>query len=148
MTDMSLENVHKSFGKNEVLKGVSLSIAKGEVVGIIGASGGGKSTLLRCATLLETFERGSLSYGDLMVAQEVDGRTVYAKKDVLAQAKQRFGLVFQNFNLFPHYTVLKNITDAPLRVQKRDKDEVMQTAAQLIENTGGFGLDQEQLAVE
>ncbi|MBQ6585320.1 MAG: amino acid ABC transporter ATP-binding protein [Coriobacteriales bacterium] len=136
MTVMSLENVHKSFGKNEVLKGVSLSIAKGEVVGIIGASGGGKSTLLRCATLLETFERGSLSYGDLMVAQEVDGRTVYAKKDVLAQAKQRFGLVFQNFNLFPHYTVLKNITDAPLRVQKRDKDEVMQTAAQLIEKMG------------
>ena len=137
MSVVSLQGIHKSFGEDEVLRGISLSVEEGEVVSIIGSSGGGKSTLLRCATLLETFERGSLSYGDLVVVSEdAAGHAVYGSKAVLRQARQRFGLVFQNFNLFPHYTVLKNITDAPIHVQKRDEEEVMAEARDLIDKMG------------
>ena len=102
-----LSHIKKSFGDAEVLKDISLEVNPGEVVAIIGPSGGGKSTLLRCATLLETFDAGELSYGDLEVATMQNGKAVYGKKDVLRAAKSRFGLVFQNYNLFPHYTVLK-----------------------------------------
>ena len=133
---VSLRNIHKRFGDNEVLKGVTVEVYPGEVVAIIGSSGGGKSTLLRCGTLLETFECGSLAFGDLQVATEQGGRAVYSDKKTLAQAKQRFGLVFQNFNLFPHYTVMQNITDAPIRVQKRPKDEVFAEARELIATMG------------
>ena len=104
---VSLSHARKSFGKTEVLKDISLSVEQGQVVAIIGPSGGGKSTLLRCMTLLETLDGGSLSYGDLAVATDGGSGSVYGGKSVLSQAKTRFGLVFQNFNLFPHYTVLK-----------------------------------------
>ena len=117
---LSLERAKKSFGDNQVLKDITLQVEKGQVVGIIGPSGGGKSTLLRCATMLETLDDGTLSYGDLMVCKN----GAYLGKKVLRQAKMRFGLVFQSFNLFPHYTVLKNVMDAPLTVQKRDKAQV------------------------
>lgn len=140
MTDkqpvVRLAHVKKSFGDNEVLKDITLEVNPGEVVAIIGPSGGGKSTLLRCATLLETFDSGELSYGDLQVATTQAGRAVYGKKDVLRQAKSRFGLVFQNYNLFPHYTVLKNIMDAPICVQKRDKAQVESEARELIAKMG------------
>ena len=137
MSVVSIENIHKSFGDNEVLKGVSMHVEEGEVVAVIGASGGGKSTLLRCATLLETFERGSLHYGDIAVAEaDAQGNAVYSGKETLAKARERFGLVFQNFNLFPHYTVLKNIMDAPLHVQKRPQDEVEAHARELIAKMG------------
>ena len=136
---VSLSNARKSFGKTEVLKDISLSVEQGQVVGIIGPSGGGKSTLLRCMTLLETLDGGSLSYGDLAVATDNGSGAVYGGKDVLAKAKTRFGLVFQNFNLFPHYTVLKNVTDAPLSVQKRPKDEVMAQAHELLAKMGLAG---------
>ena len=136
-TIVSLDNIEKSFGDNVVLKDISLKVAKGEVVSIIGSSGGGKSTLLRCATLLETFERGSLAYGDMIVARkEPDGRAVYLGKDILKQARLKFGLVFQNFNLFPHRTVLQNVMDAPIRVQKRDKGEVEKEAHELLSKFG------------
>lgn len=131
-----LAHVKKSFGDVEVLKDITLEVASGEVVAIIGPSGGGKSTLLRCATLLETFDSGELSYGDLQVASTVDGHAVYGKKDVIKQAKSRFGLVFQNYNLFPHHTVLRNIMDAPVVVQKRDRAEVERQARKLIEKMG------------
>lgn len=131
-----LQDVHKSFGDNEVLKGISLEVEKGEVVAIIGASGGGKSTLLRCATLLEEFDRGSLSYGDVQVVQDVDGHAQYGGKKVIGAAKEKFGLVFQNFNLFPHYTVLKNVMDAPICVQKRDKQEVEKKARAILARMG------------
>ena len=133
---VSLSHARKSFGKTEVLKDISLSVEQGQVVAIIGPSGGGKSTLLRCMTLLETLDGGSLSYGDLAVATDGGSGSVYGGKSVLSQAKTRFGLVFQNFNLFPHYTVMKNSTDAPLSVQKRPKDQVMAQANELLVKMG------------
>lgn len=133
---VSLEGVHKSYGENHVLRGITLQVLPGQVVAIIGASGGGKSTLLRCATLLERFDAGSLSYGDLSVAHDEGGTAVYGGKDVLQQAKGKFGLVFQNYNLFPHYTVLKNIMDAPVSVQKRKASEVEEEARVLIKRMG------------
>ena len=137
-----LEHARKSFGGTPVLKDISLSVRRGEVVAVIGPSGGGKSTLLRCCTLLETLDGGRLAYGDLVVAEEdAAGRAVYAGKAALKEAKTRFGLVFQNFNLFPHYTVLKNVTDAPLHVQKRPKDEVMEHARALLAKMGLAGTE-------
>ena len=138
-TLLRLEGARKSFGDNEVLKNISLTVGKGEVVAIIGPSGGGKSTLLRCATLLETLDGGTLAYEELVVAHDEGGRAVYAGKDVIRQAKARFGLVFQSFNLFPRYTVLKNIMDAPLSVQKRPRDEVEGRAAELLAKMGLSG---------
>ena len=95
---VSLSHARKSFGKTEVLKDISLSVEQGQVVAIIGPSGGGKSTLLRCMTLLETLDGGSLSYGDLAVATDGGSGSVYGGKAVLSQAKTRFGLVFQNLD--------------------------------------------------
>lgn len=138
-TIVSLQHARKSFGSTQVLKDISLSVEKGQVVGIIGPSGGGKSTLLRCMTLLETLDGGSLSYGSLQVARDEGGRAVYGSKDVLRQAKSHFGLVFQNFNLFPHFTVMQNITDAPIRVQKRSKEEVLAHGAELLGKMGLSG---------
>jgi polar amino acid transport system ATP-binding protein len=142
---VSLEHIEKSFGDTMVLKDISLTVHQGEVVGIIGSSGGGKSTLLRCATLLETFEHGRLAYGDLVVAQnDASGNAVYGDKHTLAQARQRFGLVFQNFNLFPHRTALQNVMDAPVLVQKRDKEEAETQARRLLAQ---FGLEGKEDAV-
>ncbi|MEF9875590.1 MAG: amino acid ABC transporter ATP-binding protein, partial [Gordonibacter sp.] len=112
-------------------------VRKGEVVAVIGPSGGGKSTLLRCCTLLETLDAGRLAFGDLVAAEnDGAGRAAYASKDVLKQAKTRFGLVFQNFNLFPHYTVLKNIVDAPIHVLKQPKDQALAHARELLAKMG------------
>ena len=134
---VSLANGKKAFGDNEVLKDISLTVNAGDVLAIIGPSGGGKSTLLRCMTLLETLDSGDLSYGDLTVcANDAAGRAVYGGKDVIAAAKTRFGLVFQNFNLFPHYTVLQNVTDALICVQKMPKDEALARGRELLARMG------------
>ncbi len=134
---VKLEHAKKSFGSNEVLKDISLTVNKGDVLAIIGPSGGGKSTLLRCLTLLETLDAGELSYGDLAVTKSgPSGKAVYGGKEVLKQAKAKFGLVFQNFNLFPHYTVIKNVTDAPISVQKRPKEEALADGRELLRKMG------------
>lgn len=136
MAVFEMRNARKAFGALEVLKGVSLKVKKGEVVSIIGPSGGGKSTMLRCATLLETMDSGTLAYGENVAAREENGKSVYAGKAALAQVRRQFGLVFQQFDLFPHYTVLKNVCDAPISVQKRDKAEVEAEAMALLDKMG------------
>ncbi|WP_289003222.1 amino acid ABC transporter ATP-binding protein [uncultured Methanosphaera sp.] len=109
MTLLEIKNLKKSFNKNTVLEDISLQVEKGEVLAIIGPSGSGKSTLLRCITKLETPDSGEINF---------DGT---------------FGLVFQNFNLFPHHSVMKNITNAPIKVQKRNPEEVYKEAEALLE---------------
>lgn len=136
MSLLEIKHVKKSFGELSVLSDISIEVSEGEVVAILGPSGSGKSTLLRCATLLESMDSGSLVYDGKEVASDVDGKTVYARKKELQECKSMFGLVFQNFNLFPHYSVLKNIIDAPIHVQKRDKEEVIETARGLLKKVG------------
>ena len=137
---VAVDHAQKSFGDVQVLRDISLAVNPGEVVAIIGPSGGGKSTLLRCMTLLERMDSGDLSYGDLSYGDLAicrDGS--YGDKKVLAEARQRFGLVFQNYNLFPHFSVLKNVMDAPICVQKRDRAEVEEQARGLIAKMGLTG---------
>ncbi len=135
MNVLSMQNIKKAFGETEVLKDISLSVNKGEVVSIIGPSGSGKSTLLRCATFLETVDDGIISYmGDNATYKNDAGRLMY-KKD-LNKFRRVFGLVFQNFNLFPHYSVLKNIMDAPVSVLKREKEEVREECLALLDKMG------------
>ena len=137
---VSIRDARKAFGEVEVLKGITVEVERGEVVAIIGPSGGGKSTLLRCMTLLERLDGGELSFGDLAVATAgADGAARYAGKAELARARQRFGLVFQNYNLFPHMNVLHNLTDAPIHVQKKSKEEAEATARELLAKMGLTG---------
>lgn len=134
---LEMKHVGKSFGELEVLKDISMEVEEGEVVAIIGPSGSGKSTLLRCATLLETMDKGVLKYCGEAATDNAEGEaTHYVSRQQLAQLKNNFGLVFQNFNLFPHYSVLKNVTDAPIHVQKRDRDEVYKEARELLRKVG------------
>ena len=133
MKDIQKSFAHKVRGDLHVLKGISLEVDSGEVVSIIGPSGSGKSTLLRCATFLETIDSGEIRYKDeAAVTTNAQGRAEYVKPAQLRRFKQNFGLVFQQFNLFPHYSVLRNIMDAPIHVQKRPKEEVHEEAMELL----------------
>jgi len=136
MKILEINRIRKSFGDLKVLDDISLSVEEGQVVSIIGPSGSGKSTLLRCATLLETMDGGDLSYLGRYAAKDEGGKSVYASSAELRKIKHSFGLVFQNFNLFPHYSVIKNITEAPMLIQKRSKDEVFATARELLKKMG------------
>lgn len=134
---LEINHCNKKFGDNEVLKDISLSVEEGQVVSIIGPSGSGKSTLLRCATLLETMDGGDLIYlGKYTAKADETGKAIYGTKAELQKARQHFGLVFQNFNLFPHYSVLKNITEPPILIGKRPKDEVYAEARELLKKMG------------
>lgn len=141
MNLLEIHNMKKTFGDLEVIKDISLSVKEGEVVSIIGPSGSGKSTLLRCATMLEEMDGGSLSYLSQKAAWEEKGKDgkehiVYAPKKELRQICKNFGLVFQSFHLFPHYTVLKNIIDAPVSVDKVPKKEAIERAEKLLAQLG------------
>ncbi len=136
MKILEIERCRKLFGDNEVLRGIDLSVEEGEVVSIIGPSGSGKSTLLRCATLLERMDGGSLSYLGRFAAREQGGRSAYAPEAELKRIRGCFGLVFQNFNLFPHYSVLKNVAEPPMLIQKRPRDEAVGEARALLAKMG------------
>ncbi|MDE7389942.1 MAG: amino acid ABC transporter ATP-binding protein [Lachnospiraceae bacterium] len=134
---LEANNIKKSFGDNEVLKDISLQVEKGSVLAIIGPSGSGKSTLLRCITQLETVDSGEITIcGDTLVSNDKNGRAVYASKKERANISRHLGLVFQNFNLFPHFSVLRNITEAQRKVLGRSKAESEKNAMALLKKMG------------
>jgi len=124
---IEIKNINKSFGVNHVLKDVSTTINKGEKVVIIGPSGSGKSTLLRCMNLLEVPDNGSIVF---------EGQNVTDKKCDINKVRQKMGMVFQHFNLFPHLTVMENITLAPIKLNLQSKKEAEETAIKLLERIG------------
>lgn len=136
MKILSVENLEKNFGDLQVLKDISMEVNHGEIVSIIGSSGSGKSTLLRCINRLETIDSGKITVdGEVMVSTH-NGKVEYASNDVLNEIRLKTGLVFQNFNLFPHFNVLKNITQAPIRVKKIPKDIAEKEAMELLQKLG------------
>ncbi len=135
MSIIDVYHLKKRFGHLQVLKDISLSIEDGEIISIIGSSGSGKSTLLRCLTRLDTIDDGTIVIdNDTMVTT---GKKVeYASDEVLKRIRLKTGLVFQNFNLFPHYTVLRNITEAPVHVLGMKEEEAKKEAMELLERLG------------
>jgi len=130
-------DIHKSFKKTEVLKGITLQLAKGEVLAIIGPSGSGKSTLLRCLNRLETIDSGVIEIdGEIMVRNDPKGRAVYSSEKDIARIRRKMGMVFQNFNLFPHKSVLENLMLAPMLAQRLDAVQAKERALVLLEKVG------------
>ena len=136
MNLLEMKNIKKEFNGQSVLKDISLQVKEGEIVSIIGPSGSGKSTLLRCATMLTDIDSGEISYMGKRSVWMENGKTVVPSGKQLKEIRSCFGMVFQNFNLFPHYSVIKNITDAPIHVQKRKKEEVYREARELLAKMG------------
>ena len=133
---LEMNHIQKKFGELSVLRDISLAVKEGEIVSIIGPSGSGKSTLLRCATMLETIDSGEIVYLGEKAAWTEDERAVYARKDKLRQIQKSYGLVFQSFNLFPHFSVIKNITDAPIHVQGKSREQAMEEGMALLRQMG------------
>ena len=135
-TKIKATNIRKKFNNLEVLKGIDLEVNEGEVVAVIGPSGGGKSTLLRCLNKLETIDKGSITIDGEELCRETSGGTEYVKNNDVRRIACKMGMVFQQFNLFPHMTVLENLIEAPVNVQKRDKAEVIKEAEVLLAKVG------------
>ena len=135
-TKIKATNIWKKFNNLEVLKGIDLEVNEGEVVAVIGPSGGGKSTLLRCLNKLETIDKGSIIIDGEELCRETAGGTEYVNKNDVRRIACKMGMVFQQFNLFPHMTVLENLIEAPVNVQKRDKAEVIKEAEVLLAKVG------------
>lgn len=135
-TKIKATNIWKKFNNLEVLKGIDLEVNEGEVVAVIGPSGGGKSTLLRCLNKLETIDKGSIIIDGEELCRETAGGTEYVNKNDIRRIACKMGMVFQQFNLFPHMTVLENLIEAPVNVQKRDKAEVIKEAEVLLAKVG------------
>ncbi|MCL4100687.1 Glutamine transport ATP-binding protein GlnQ [Fibrobacter succinogenes] len=135
---LKVEHLKKSFGDNHVLKDISFDLKEGEVLSIIGPSGSGKSTLLRCITQLETMNAGTVCVNgkDMVVGVDKKGVAKYAPASVLREIRLSTGLVFQNFNLFPHLTVLQNLTIAPIRVLGMDREEARKRGRELLKQMG------------
>ncbi|WP_309666070.1 ATP-binding cassette domain-containing protein [Tabrizicola sp.] len=131
---IQVDDLHKSFGTHHVLKGVSLTAHEGDVVAIIGGSGSGKSTMLRCINFLETPSSGSISVAGEAVAMHADGRPADRKQ--LERIRQSLGMVFQSFNLWTHKTVLENLIEVPVQVMKCPKDEAIARARKLLARVG------------
>lgn len=135
-TKIKATNIWKKFNNLEILKGIDLEVNEGEVVAVIGPSGGGKSTLLRCLNKLETIDKGSITIDGEELCRETSGGTEYVKNNDVRRIACKMGMVFQQFNLFPHMTVLENLIEAPVNVQKRDKAEVIKEAEVLLAKVG------------
>lgn len=137
MEVISVSNIAKKFATVEVLNDISFSVSSGEVVSIIGPSGSGKSTLLRCIANLETVDTGSIIIGGMqLVKTGVSGKAQYADKKTIQQIRRQVGLVFQNFNLFPHFSVMRNIIEAPIHVLGMTKEAAAEKARQLLGDMG------------
>ncbi|HPB80168.1 MAG: amino acid ABC transporter ATP-binding protein [Tissierellia bacterium] len=131
---LSVENLSKSFGKNMVFHDISFSVNKGEIVCIRGKSGEGKTTLLRCLTSLETPDKGSIKINDMYLCKEENNIIKYAQKNELQAIRQEIGLVFQNFNLFPHMNVMENLMEAPLFLKKDARENIKNRAEKLLKS--------------
>lgn len=135
---LSMRGIHKSFGDLSVLKGIDLSLARGEVLAIIGSSGSGKSTLLRCINKLETIDRGDITIRGEKLCRTEDGETsaTYASTADVRRILMSTGMVFQQFNLFPHMTVIENLIEAPIHVKGMSRDEILPYARELLAKVG------------
>ena len=134
---LRIHAIHKRFGELQVLKGIDLEVHKGEVVAIIGPSGSGKSTMLRCLNRLETIDRGSIEIkGEFLAMEDSHGHAEYASPAKSRELLSSMGMVFQQFNLFPHMTVMENLLEAPVHVKGRKRDEVRPEAEELLRKVG------------
>lgn len=136
---LTAENIYKKYGNLEVLRGVSLTVNKGDVVALIGQSGSGKSTFLRCLNQLERVDSGTIRMDDLTLCETQNGKLRYAKENVQRAITLKMGMVFQSFNLFPHMSVLQNLIDAPMRVKRLSKAQAVEKARTLLAKVGLSG---------